>query len=263
MSYAPEAILEVRRYLKPITGLSDIELGIVGDDDHDGGYHFGIDGYDSDGTDYSWDESPRDWGHKSNAARALDIGMFAQLRELSIWLVHECEIGAPGTEDIREIIYSPDGQVVKRWDRLGIRTGGDPSHLKHTHVSWFADAEFKSKVGPFKRFFEGGNMDGYGDLGPPTNLAPYNYNFPDTMLADMFAALVIGDTGWGKADGHGADNWALYQRLAEIKMAIGAITFTLTDAQLDVLATKIAAKMATPAQIADAVVDEEHQRLAT
>jgi hypothetical protein len=160
-TYAPEPILEVRRYLKPITGLSDIELGIVGNLAHDGGYHHGWSQRDSDGTDYSWDESPRDWNAKSEAARALDIGMFDRLRELSIWLVNECEKNrrdptqATDCADIREIIYSPDGVNVKRWDRLGIRNSGDKSHITHTHIDWFADALNKSKVGPFKRFFEG------------------------------------------------------------------------------------------------------------
>jgi hypothetical protein len=76
------------------------------------------------------------------------------------------------------------------------------------------------------------------------------------MLADIFAALVAGNTGWGQHDGHGADGWTLYKRLDEIKKAVSEITITLTDAQLDVLADKIAAKTATPEQIADAVVDE-------
>jgi len=153
-SYAPAAIVEVREYLKPITGLDNFGLGIV-NSETDASYHHGWSQRDTDGTDYSWDESSRDWSWTTNAARALDIGMFPQLREFSIWLVGECERGAPDTLDIREIIYSPDGVVVKRWDRLKRRTSGGDSHLTHTHVSWFADAEHKSKMGPFVRFFGG------------------------------------------------------------------------------------------------------------
>lgn len=157
MTYAPQALLALRHYLKPHTGLSDVALGIVGDEDHDGGYHHGWDNRSSN-SDYSWAESSRDSSHRSNAARAIDIGMFARLRELSVWLVEQCKANAPDTRDIREVIYSPDGRTVKRWDRLGRRTSGDSSHLTHTHISWFADAEGRDKTAVFKRFFEGGAM---------------------------------------------------------------------------------------------------------
>jgi hypothetical protein len=156
-SYAPATILEVRHYLKPITGLSDIELGIV-NNETDASYHHGWSQRDTDGSDYSWDESSRDWSHKTNAARALDVGMFSRLREMSMWIVGQCQAGAADCADVREIIYSPDGVTVLRWDRLGIRTSGSKSHTTHTHFSWFADAENRSKVGPFTRFFEGDAM---------------------------------------------------------------------------------------------------------
>lgn len=157
MTYAPQALLDVRAYLRPLTGLSDAELGIVGDENHDGGYHHGWDNRNiSNGAtkDYSWTESSRDSSHKTNAARALDVGMFPELRDMSVWIVGQCQAGASDTLDMREIIYSPDGKVVLRWDRLGIRDDGDPSHQTHTHFSWFADAEHRAKTGPFKRFFE-------------------------------------------------------------------------------------------------------------
>lgn len=157
VTYAPQALLDVRAYLRPLTGLSDAQLGIVGDENHDGGYHHGWDERRiSNGvtSDYSWNESSRDSSHKTNAARALDVGMFPQLRDMSVWIVEQCKAGAPDTLDMREVIYSPDGKVVLRWDRLGIRTSGDPSHLTHTHFDWFADAEHRPKTGPFQRFFE-------------------------------------------------------------------------------------------------------------
>src|SRR5687767_13987103 len=157
-SYAPEKILEVRRYLKPLTGLSDIELGIV-NNETDASYHRSWSQRDTDGTDYSWDESSRDWSHKTDAARALDVGMIDRLSEMSVWIVGQCEAGAADCADIWEIIYSPDGKVVMRWDRLKRRSSGDDTHLTHTHFSWFADAEHRSKVGPFQRFFEGGDMN--------------------------------------------------------------------------------------------------------
>ncbi len=157
MTYAPQALLDLRAYMRPLTGLSDAELGIVGDENHNGGYHHGWDNRNiSNGItrDYSWTESSRDASHKTNAASAFDLGMFPELQQLSVWMVEQCRAGAPDTADIREIIYSPDGKVVLRWDRLGIRTSGDPSHLTHTHFSWFRDAELAPKTGPFRRFFE-------------------------------------------------------------------------------------------------------------
>lgn len=156
-TYAPQRLLELRRYLKPLTGLPDNALGIVGDATHEGGYHHGWNlrrMRNGATADYSWTESLRDRNHPSDAASAFDIGTFARLRELSLWLVSECEAGAADTLDIREIIYSPDGKTVKRWDRLGHRTSGDPSHLTHTHVSYFRDAEPRDKIHLYQRFFE-------------------------------------------------------------------------------------------------------------
>lgn len=157
MTYAPQALLDLRAYLRPLTGLPDAELGIVGDKNHDGGYHHGWDNRSTNNgatDDYSWTESSRDSSHKTNAARALDVGMFPELRKMSVWIVEQCKAGASDTLDMREVIYSPDGKVVLRWDRLGIRSSGDNSHLEHTHFSWFADAEHRAKTGPFQRFFE-------------------------------------------------------------------------------------------------------------
>lgn len=156
MSYAPQRLLELRALLKPLTGLGDNELGIVGDPNHNGGYHNGWDRrriVDGRLADYSWTESPRDSGHRTDAAAAFDLGYFDRLREFSVWAVKQCEANAPDTLDLREIIYSTDGLVVKRWDRLGKRTGGDSSHLKHTHFSWFRDAEDRDKTALFRRFF--------------------------------------------------------------------------------------------------------------
>lgn len=103
------------------------------------------------------------------------------------------------------------------------------------------------------------DMADYGDLKAPTNLAPYNYNFPDTMLADIFAALVIGDTGWGTATGHGADSWALYKRLAAIEEKVAN-----PEIDYDLLASKLAAivpKPPTAEEIAKAVLAEQVREL--
>jgi hypothetical protein len=76
-----------------------------------------------------------------------------------LWIVGQCKAGAPDTRDIREVIYSPDGVTVKRWDRLGKRSSGDDSHRDHTHISYHRDAEGRDKVSLFKRFFEGTPSD--------------------------------------------------------------------------------------------------------
>jgi len=162
MTYAPKRLLELREYLMPQTGITDFRaMGIVGNEAHDGGYHHGWDDRrirDGQTADYSWNESVRDSSHQTNAAAAIDIGMFARLRELNKWLVGQCQAQAPDTQDIRSIIYTLDGVSVKRWDRLSKRSTGDSSHLTHTHVSYFRDAEGRDKTGPFRRFFEGDFM---------------------------------------------------------------------------------------------------------
>lgn len=175
MTYAPRSLLDAREYLQSRTGLSAVALGITGDSRHRGGYHHGKPNVPA--TDYSRDESPRDENGLTGAASALDIGAFAKggktLQGLSLWIVGQCKAGAPDTRDIREVIYSPDGRAVKRWDRLGHRTSGDSSHLKHTHISYHRDAEARDKVSLFKRYFEGTPSDlpggimlpNYGDSG--------------------------------------------------------------------------------------------------
>jgi peptidoglycan hydrolase-like protein with peptidoglycan-binding domain len=152
MTRAPASLKKAQAYLHDVTDLPWVSLGIVGDDDHDGGYHCGEDRVDAD--DYSVDESSRDKNGLSDYASALDVGNFNRLREFSKWLVAECVKGAEDTKDIREVIYSPDGKTVKRWDRLGKRSSGDKSHLKHTHISYFRDSSGRDKNGLFRRFFE-------------------------------------------------------------------------------------------------------------
>jgi hypothetical protein len=153
MTFAPSPLKKAQAYLHDVTGLGWASLGIVGDSAHRGGYHCGSDRVDAD--DYSVDESARDRQGLSGAASALDIGSFNRLREFSKWLVAECKAGAEDTKDIREVIYSPDGQTVRRWDRLGIRSSGDSSHRFHTHISFFRDSEDRDKTAVFRRFFEG------------------------------------------------------------------------------------------------------------
>lgn len=145
MTDAPGTLLDARSllltHLGPY-GLESAEVGIVGDPNHWGGYHCGKDRVVD--NDYSVVESTRDRYAVTQYACAEDVGTFAygphNLRTFSVWCVQQCQAGAPDTKDIREIIYSPDGTTVKRWDRLGKRTTGDSSHLYHTHFSFHRDA---------------------------------------------------------------------------------------------------------------------------
>jgi hypothetical protein len=161
MSYAPQTLSTARSYVIDALGVPANSVGIVGNEaTHFSGYHLGWDRIRANygWGDYSVSESSRD-ANPTDGAMALDIGMFSKgvmnLRHLSLWLVAQCAAGAPDTKDIREIIYSPDGRVVKRWDRLGKRSSGDGSHLTHTHISYFRDSEKRDKTSLFRRYVEG------------------------------------------------------------------------------------------------------------
>lgn len=182
MTYAPTDLMAVRKYLLTSTGLSGDAVGIVGDPDHaaTGGYHEGNDDLARVGrlsTDYSKRESARD-RPGTNAASAIDIGEFVHgavsLRSLTLGFVDACQRGDPRTADVREVIFTPDGSTVRRFDRLGIRTTGDSSHLFHTHISFFRDSEGRrarpdNVLGLLQELIEGNDMGGYGypDPGMP------------------------------------------------------------------------------------------------
>ena len=159
MTYAPGTLLELRAFLQPRTGLSAGNLGIVGDTAHQQrgvSYHLGEDDLRSDA--YSI-KTVRDRNGLSNAASAMDIGNHSDLRRLSRDLVASCRRNDPGTSDIREVIYSPNGTTVLRWDRqrgyasLPQAGEADNSHLWHTHISWYRDSEWRDKVGVFRPLY--------------------------------------------------------------------------------------------------------------
>ena len=143
--------------------LDPAEVGIVGDTAHvkeGNSYHLGLP--EQSKTGYAATESARDKAGLCAYASALDIGYFSvvvkgkthTLRTFSAWLVNECKAGASDTKDIREVIYSLDGKIVKRWDRLGKRSSGDSSHTFHTHISFFRDATKAGRdlTSVFKRY---------------------------------------------------------------------------------------------------------------
>ncbi|MBM0257039.1 peptidoglycan-binding protein [Micromonospora sp. 4G55] len=156
MTSAPSNLLAARRLLIDHLNIvadtvrdDDLEpgeVGIVGDPAHRGGYHCGSDRVVT--NDYSVVESKRDSAGLTLFASALDVGIFEvrsggrthNLRTFSTWCVAQCVANTPDSRDIREVIYSPDGKVVRRFDRLGRRSSGDDSHLYHTHFSYFRDS---------------------------------------------------------------------------------------------------------------------------
>lgn len=167
MTYAPDSILAVRHEFQKYTDLPNVALGIVRNES-DTSYHVGK-SWLKPGS-YSVNESARDRAGLTEASSAIDIGWWSitkngkthTLRTFSRWLVNQCEAGATDTRDIREIIWSPDGTVVKRYDRLGIRSSGDTSHRTHTHMSWFRDSENRDRAAVIRRYFreqvEGADM---------------------------------------------------------------------------------------------------------
>jgi len=159
MSYAPAPLTDLARYWVRQGGINS---GIVGDAAHISlgvSYHLGKDHLLS--TAYSI-KTARDKAGLTNAASALDLGHSKKtvLRSFSKWLVAQGQKNAPGTRYIREIIYSPDGVKVLRWDRergasSAPRIGeADDTHLWHTHISFYRDSENLSKVDLFKPYFE-------------------------------------------------------------------------------------------------------------
>ncbi|HSV93276.1 MAG TPA: hypothetical protein VLH81_09370 [Desulfobacterales bacterium] len=166
MTANPRTLRDLGAYWASQGGLN---LGVVGSlRTHCRGYHLGRDriygpvacrpgGVARPGlgdADYSV-RTARDRAGLSNAASAIDLGRLdgslEQLRAFSRWLVGRCRANRPGTSDIREVIYSPDGRSVLRWDRergpsSAPRSGeADDSHLTHTHISFYRDSEGRDK----------------------------------------------------------------------------------------------------------------------
>jgi hypothetical protein len=245
VTYSPQPLLDLRGYLQPITGLDPVSLGIQHFTPQGGGYHEGWDllaaGYGRD--DYSVSESPRD-AHPSNAASAIDIGDFGRLRVMSLWLVAQCEAGAPDTADIREIIYTPDGRNVARWDRLSVRDSGDDSHLSHTHISYFRDSEGRDKTALFRRYFEGDDMPWTPDEAKQIQRIDERLG---TIIGDLDRAPSLGDVNYVK------------KRLVDL--AAAKPTVAMTDADRQAVASQAAAIVGAQIAALDNKLDEVIRRL--
>lgn len=165
MTYNPQTLRDLGAYW---TKQGGVNLGVVGNTAHTRGYHLGKDRiFDGSGpgigpVDYSV-QTARDKAGLTDAASAIDLGRLdgslGNLRAFSKWLVSRARANAPGTRDLREIIYSPDGKTVLRWDRqrgynsLPRPGEADSSHLTHTHISFYRDSEGRDKRPIFAPYF--------------------------------------------------------------------------------------------------------------
>jgi len=209
MTYAPPTLVALGRYW---TAQSGVNLGVVGDTRHIAkgrSYHLGASSLTADA--YSR-KTARDRAGLTEAASAIDLGRlngnYPALRKFSLWLVKRCQSNAPGTQDIREVIYSPDGKVVLRWDReRGLASEPRPgeaeaSHIGHSHVSFYRDSEKRAKVGVFAPYFE------------PAPTAPTTPATPAELLdaIEKYVGLLTGDPRYKAAAMRNI--WLLRGRLA-------------------------------------------------
>ena len=173
MSYNPDSLKQLGAYW---TAHGGVNLGVVGNDKHCSGYHLGRDRiYGSCACrpkdicvpgkadrDYSV-QHIRDRAGLTNAASAIDLGKLngslVNLYKFSEWLVTRCQADAPGTDDIREVIYwSVRNNRVERYSGVdgAVHSGpgnGDLSHKTHTHISYYRDSEGRDKRTAFIPYF--------------------------------------------------------------------------------------------------------------
>ena len=165
MTYAPASLKALANYWVAQGGVNS---GIVGDAAHQrrASYHNGQDAIDKYGRtaldDYSIRHVRDREPYLTNAASAIDLGRLdgslVALHSFSRWLVAEALQDPEAYRDVREVIYSPDGQTVQRYSGVdgAIHTGpgnGDNSHLWHTHISFFRDSEKRDKRPLFEGYF--------------------------------------------------------------------------------------------------------------
>jgi hypothetical protein len=206
-----------------------VNLGVVGDTGHVSrgvSYHLGEDQLTA--TAYSR-QTARDKAGLSNAASAIDLGKLdgslANLRAFSKYLVAQARTNKPGTSDMREIIYSPDGATVLRWDRqrgyASAPQGGeaDDTHLTHTHISWYRDAEHRDHTTAFRPYFEapGGDVPTLSAYIPgqvATIKKTANVRTEPKLTAPIIRVVAAPETwvvtGWVKGDvdpDGGSDQW--------------------------------------------------------
>jgi len=222
VTYASHTLTELARYWVSHGG---VNLGIVGDTRHVAlgrSYHLGRSSLTADAYSRT---THRDRAGLTEAASAIDLGKlggsFPALRKFSLWLVKRCQSNAPGTQDIREVIYSPDGHVVLRWDReRGLasepRPGeADVSHLGHTHVSWYRDSEKRAKVGAFAPYFA------------PVQEAP-------VATGNRLTDAIVTRAGYLANELAAGDNDGALAQIAKINEFTGRILVSIVGSNVDV-----------------------------
>lgn len=197
MTFAPPTLTALAHLWASMEGTN---LGIVGDSAHA-----------ATGTSYHLGKSQlkpgaysavlaRDVKGLSEAASAIDLGQLhgslRNLQRFSVWFV-DAVVNHPTTyRDVREVIYSPDGIKVLRWDNNARRlyTGGDGTgqgdntHLWHTHISWFRDSEFRAKTQLFEPYFTGATVP--ADKPEAPDMPGIKVQLDVTMDTNPYDALV-------------------------------------------------------------------------
>lgn len=175
------------------------EVGIVGDRPHVLGgasYHLGADDLDMSSDPYSA-RTTRDRAGLTDAASAVDVGEFKVTtprgtfthRDLALWSVAQCQANHPDTRDIREIIYSPDGVRVFRYDRerghasKPVERIPADNHRSHNHYSQYRDATKARRTTLRDHFARWLNEIGLGDdMADSDQLTTTNWRILEGML---------------------------------------------------------------------------------
>lgn len=263
MTESPGDLVAVQHYVQGRTGLPWDALGIKHGSPQGGGYHEGNDLLSAAGrlsSDYSKRESPRD-RPGTNSASAFDLGGdFGDFRRVTLGIVHACQAGDPRCRDIREVIYTPNGQVVQRWDRLGVRSTGDSTHLSHTHISFFRDSEGRraqadNLLGLLRELFEGTDM---------ANAAETNASRNAWAVAQLQTSykVIPGDAD-GAAEITVQNPMAAAIKDIQAKLATPPAAAALSDADRASIAQQVAALIlpTVTAANAAAIANEFAQRL--
>jgi hypothetical protein len=182
MSFAPENLKAVRRYIVEKTGVPFENISIRSAKSNRG-YHAGKDQiygpYGQGDNDYSVRQT-RDKAGLTNASSAIDIklpyrGVDSPLRRLTAYLLTVAKAGGFG-RSITEIIGPDATGAANYWSKA---TGWLPrprlapaSHEWHIHLGFFRDTEFIDKVAIFKPFFEAPAPVTAADPDPETTTDP-------------------------------------------------------------------------------------------
>lgn len=231
VTYAPADLLAVRRYAHDKTGQDYNSLGIIHSTPQGGGYHEGQDllaaagrapGPDYPLSDYSYADAravssdglgrdlaaPDRLAGDADAASAFDMGGgFDRFLAFNAWMRARLLANDPRTRDIREMIYTLDGQTVRRIDRTGRQPdSGDSSHLSHTHFSFFRDSLGRRDrddnfLGLLEEFFGDQNAPAPGedDEEMSTGMVPagWAYGSDDGRVDLRIAGLGLGPVNGG------------------------------------------------------------------